>query len=265
MFFRASIASIVAIFSLGTLSAAELSVPAGAPIDEGYRLQFAQCDAHNTFNGVQFPIVRHGRTIWYGCHSDPSRFARFERFAAAAGAPETVLVQSKLGWDEDGSPKACSGAHGVTDQCTTSLMLGASADSPCVISNPSGKECIPLNADLILYVVIPAAAPHGIEPNAFSRLAKVKLGDYGVVIANGKVVPVIVGDEGPAYKIGEGSTGLLRALSNDGKVHTYSSDVNFLLFPGTADPRGSLSVQALPGVIATKGNALYSQFSAGHH
>jgi len=78
------------------------------------------------------------------------------------------------------------------------LRLGASR-----LPSHTGKACVPLNADEIPYVVIPAAAPKGIDDHQFEALSKLRVGDYGVVIANGTTVPVIVGDEGPAYKIGE--------------------------------------------------------------
>ncbi len=41
-----------------------------------------------------------------------------------------------------------------------------------------------------------------------------QLGDLGVVLyKNGKVVPVVYGDRGPALKLGEGAMGVARALS----------------------------------------------------
>lgn len=116
-----------------------------------------------------------------------------------------------------------------------------------------------MNADLVPYVVIPSAAPKGIENGAFERVSGVKLGDYGVVITNGKVVPVVVGDEGPAYKIGEGSSALLRKLSLDGRRHTFAGGVTFILFPGTADSRDSLTLKDLPERIQAKGDEFYSK------
>jgi hypothetical protein len=235
-------------------------VPTGKAINEAYRAQFAQCDAHDTFAGVQFPIRRaNGSIVWYGCHADPSRFARFEAVAASAAAPHAVIIQSKLGWDEDGSTKACGPNPGPTDQCTTSLMLKPTASAPCPPRGGAGKYCFPLNADTIPYIVIPAAAPRGIDSGAFRRFSGVKVGDYGVVVANGKVVPVIVGDIGPAYKIGEGSTALLKALSNDDKPHTFGSGVDFILFPGTLDPVDDLSSDGLADMVQKKGSELYGK------
>jgi hypothetical protein len=240
-------------------------VPSGIPINETYREQFQECDAHDSFGAVQFPIRRaNGSIIWFGCHTDPSRFMRFERIDASPSGPEAVILQSKLGWDEDGSPKACGSGHGITDQCPTSLMLNATTATPCVLPSHTGKACVPLNADEIPYVVIPAAAPKGIDDHQFEALSKLRVGDYGVVIANGTTVPVIVGDEGPAYKIGEGSTALLRALSPDHKVHTFGSGVIFILFhpfSGQFRPGVDLALETLATVVSKKGAGLYSKIA----
>ncbi len=247
------------VFTGASAFAGSPDVPTGSAVNENYRHQFAQCDSRDVFEDVQFPIRnKSGKVIWYGCKSDPSHFSRFERITASSGRPEAIVVEAKLAWDDDGSPSACSSAHGATSQCPTSLMLDAPDPSHCILRSKTSKECIPLNADFVPYVVIPAAAPIGIDGGAFERLSGVRLGDYGVVIANGKVVPVIVGDEGPAYKIGEGSSALLRKLSDDGKRHTYASGVKFVLFPGTADERPTLHLDTLPSVVQSKGTTLYS-------
>src|SRR5580658_5942914 len=102
--------------SLTTLPAAADSpkVPSGKPINEAYRSQFQQCDTTDRFGAIQFPIRRaNGSIIWYGCRSDPSRFTRFERIDSTSSSPEAIVVESKLGWDEDGSPKACSSGRGI--------------------------------------------------------------------------------------------------------------------------------------------------------
>lgn len=82
------------------------------------------------------------------------------------------------------------------------------------------------------------------------------------MVANGKVVPVIVGDTGPSYKIGEGSTALLRALSTNNGPRTFGSGVDYILFPGTRDPVDNLSADSLSGVIQAKGHALYAELLA---
>jgi Fungal chitosanase of glycosyl hydrolase group 75 len=238
----------------------EVKALTGVLISEPYRLQFRQCDTTNKFGAVQFPIVskRTGKTLWYGCKSDPSNFTRFEKISATMTSPLAVIVASKLGHDEDGSSKACSSSRGITDQCGTSLKLNSTPTIKCVLPSRGRKSCVPLNADLIPYVVIPLAAPVGIEARAFSNLSGVSIGDYGVVIANGRTIPVVVGDGGPAYKIGEGSTALLRRLSGDGRVRTFDLGVVFVLFPGTHDDVGTLSPDTFVDRIQKRGSELYA-------
>jgi hypothetical protein len=232
-----ALAGVVLAFGYALAVAQPAPSLSGHPIDEAYRSEFAKCDASDIFDGVHFPIRRpNGKILWYGCSTDPSRFARFEAIDATSSAPAAVVIESKLGHDEDGSFAPCHHQGGVTDQCTTSLMLKSTTQHPCLVAHASASACVPVDADTVPYVVIPAAAPRGIEAHAFTRLSRVGVGDYGVVVIAGKVVPVIVGDEGPAYKIGEGSTALLRAISSDGSVHTYGAHVTFVLFPGSSDP-----------------------------
>jgi Fungal chitosanase of glycosyl hydrolase group 75 len=262
MSLRAHAAFVVVFLMIQSAAADSPMVPSGTPMNEPYRAQFQECDEHDSFGGIQFPIRRqNGSIIWFGCRTDPSKFTRFERIDASPTTPEATILQSKLGWDEDGSPKACGSSHGITDQCPTSLMLNATAATPCVLPSHNGKACVPLNADEIPYVVIPAAAPHGIDAHEFESLSKLRIGDYGVVIANGKTVPVIIGDEGPAYKIGEGSTALLKALSTDHKVHTFGSGVVFVLFPGSLDPVPTLQPETLANIVSKRGADLYSKIA----
>ncbi len=146
------LAGVFAGFALtgGGAFASPLGVPAGSPIDENYRQQFAQCDAHDVFQGIQFPVIgKKGQIAWYGCKTDPSRFSRFERVAARSDAPEAIIVEGKLAWDDDGSPGACSANRGPTSQCPTSLKLDAKEPSRCVLPSWTGKQCIPLNADIV--------------------------------------------------------------------------------------------------------------------
>lgn len=237
-------------------------VPAGKSIDESYRLQFLDCDKNNTFSGVKFPIVnKKGKTIWFGCKTDPSRFTRFESLQSANGEQKAVLVESKIAHDADGSTKACSSAKGLTDQCATSLMLNPTASHPCILPAKGTKSCVPVNADTIPYIVMPMAAPKGIAAGKFHDLSGVSIGDYGVVIANGRMVSVIVADGGPAYKMGEGSTALLKRLSTNGKVKTIASGVIFVIFPRSKDPIDTLSPDTLLGTVRTKGADLYKKLT----
>jgi hypothetical protein len=249
--------------SFGAAVAAQQFPGLGTPISEPFRAMFATCDRTDRFNGVQFPIRnKAGHVRFFGCHSDPSRFARFVEVPATGTARRAVIFESKLALDRDGSPVACGSAGGPTDQCGTSLMLDPTPTHPCVIGTRT--SCVPVNADEIPYVVIPVAAPPGIDAREFRRRTGLDFGDYGVVIANGRTIPVIVADGGPAYKIGEGSTALLQALASDGRPHTITSGVTFVLFPGSRDPRPSLSPDTLARRVSDSGTALFAAFTAAH-
>jgi Fungal chitosanase of glycosyl hydrolase group 75 len=65
-----------------------------------------------------------------------------------------------------------------------------------------------------------------------------KVGDYAVVLHNGKIYPSMVGDGGPSFKVGEAS--LRMALEINGKSSPYSRPVSdlkvtYLVFPGSRD------------------------------
>jgi hypothetical protein len=237
----------------------------GSPVSEPYRAMFDTCDRTDRFGTVHFPIRNAaGRIRWFGCRTDPSRFSRFVQVPAAGAAQRAVILVAKLAHDLDGSPTACSGAHGPTDQCGTSLMLNPTAGHPCVNPPFPRAPCVPVNADEIPYIVLPLAAPPGIDSGEFRRRSGLDLGDYGVVIANGRTISVIIADGGPAYKIGEGSTALLRALASDGRPRTIGSGVTFVLFPGSRDSRASLSPDSLAQRVRDRGTELFNAFSAAH-
>lgn len=199
-----------------------VALPAGAPIDEAYRQEFGVCDRADRFHG--HPV--------HGCRDDPNAVTALRRLPGGA-----VAYVAKLAVDLDGSPYACSPDHGAMDQCPTSLML----------PDGNGGE-VPVDADQIPYVVIPWEGPRD-EQGAFTKLTGVDVGDFGVVIAHGRIVPVIVADTGPFEKLGEGSLALHRALGrelcekrNSGgtcrrvieRVESIGGDVTTVLFPHTA-------------------------------
>lgn len=237
---------------------------AGKPINEEYRLRFGVCDRTDNFGAVHFPILDAKSNIrWYPCSSDPSEFIRFERVPAVPGSVhDAVVVEAKMARDDDGAAAACHGKGGPTDQCSTALMLHATAKHPCLLTHEGHgavvpiSRCVPVDPDAVPYVVIPGAGPKGVESGEFSRVSGIVVGDYGVVFANGKQVPVIVADVGPAYKIGEGSTALLRLLSANNTASPISSGVTYVLFPGTADKPSDLSPDTLADVVREKAKKL---------
>lgn len=106
---------------------------------------------------------------------------------------------------------------------------------------------------------------------ASSRLSGIKVGDFSVVIACGRVVPVIVADNGPYSKLGEGSLALHRALGHEqcaAKAHgvcsrvnaegqSMSSNVTPVLFPGIARP--GLTPDTISAIIRREGERLWRQ------
>lgn len=212
-----------------------VALPPGTPVDEAYRLEFERCDREGIFRGH---ISRYTRS----CADDPNRVTALRRLPGGA-----IGYVSKLAVDLDGSAFACGPNHGRMDQCGTTLTL----------SDDAGRD-YPVDADRIPYVVIPEAGPAD-AAGEFSRLTGVHVGDFGVVIARGRIVPVIVADTGPYSKLGEGSLALHRALGHeqcvtrdrrgvcsrvDDEGQSLSANVTTILFPGSA--RNDLT----PGTIA---------------
>jgi len=226
-----------------------VALPPGQPIDEEYRRQFYLCDQADRFRG-------HGA---HGCRDDPNAVTALRRLPDGA-----IAYTAKLAVDLDGSPFACGPDHGHMDQCPTALML----------PDDRGRDR-PVDADAIPYVVIPEAGPRDVR-GEFARLTGVQVGDYGVVIARGRVVPVIVADTGPFAKLGEGSLALHRALGrelcarrgSDGvcrrvvdPMESIGGDVTTVIFPGSA--RSDLTQATLPETARREGLALWAAAKRG--
>jgi hypothetical protein len=69
-----------------------------------------------------------------------------------------------------------------------------------------------------------------------------KIGDYAVVIHEGRAFPAILGDSGPSHKAGEASLMLCRELN--GKSSNLSRPISdlkvaYLVFPGSAEPENT--------------------------
>jgi Fungal chitosanase of glycosyl hydrolase group 75 len=109
-------------------------------------------------------------------------------------------------------------------------------------------------ADLRKYsFLIAKADPYVVLPGFMFRQPnhpfQPKLGDYVVVIYQGKLYPALLGDVGPSYKIGEAS---LRVCSElDPRSNPYNRpasdlDITYIVFPGSAeDPPGPPDLQNL--------------------
>ncbi|WP_375393737.1 hypothetical protein [uncultured Sphingomonas sp.] len=228
---------------------AGVTLPAGRAIDEDYRRQFDRCDQERRFRG---------RRPKYGCKGDPNAVTALRRLPGGA-----VAFVSKLAVDLDGSAYACSPNRGRTDQCPTSLML------------PDGRGGeVPVDAGTIPYVVIPQAGPKAVR-GEFQRLTGVGIGDLGVVIANGRTVPVIVADTGPYAKLGEGSLALHQALGRRlctarggsgqctavvSPMESMTGGITTILFPGSA--RHDLTPATIGNVVRAEGLRLWKETRA---
>jgi len=79
-----------------------------------------------------------------------------------------------------------------------------------------------------------------------SGLFAPKMGDYALVIYGNRILPCIVGDAGPADKVGEASLRLAKAVNSasSGKTRAVNDlTVSYLVFPGTASARSTPNVK----------------------
>jgi hypothetical protein len=121
-------------------------------------------------------------------------------------------------------------------------------------------------------VVIPAAGPDPYR-GEFTRLTGVGVGDFGVVIKDGIVAAVIVGDTGPYNKLGEGSLALHRALGRElctdrdaegvcrhvlDNMTSIDDGVTTILFPGSR--RDDLTPANVEAVVKSEGLRLWNDY-----
>lgn len=236
-----------------------VDLPAGTPIDEDYRHEFAVCDTAGTFRGHTGRWESH-------CASDPNAVSALRRLPGSV-----IAYTSKLAVDLDGSPFACGPDHGHMDQCPTTLML----------PDGHGGE-VPVDADVVPYVVIPDNGPSAEAgppdvAGEFMRQTGLNVGDFGVVIWRGRTVPVIVADTGPYSLLGEGSLALHRALGRDqctkhdakgvcvavrDDMASISRDVTTVLFPGSAQK--GLTPDNIAAVTRRTGLQLWNSYVSQH-
>lgn len=84
--------------------------------------------------------------------------------------------------------------------------------------------------------------PFIVLPSFMLRSGAAAIGDYAVVIHEGKIYPAIVGDAGPSYKMGEASLRLCQEIKDTGTAlarPVSDLSVTYLVFPGSADAKRS--------------------------
>ncbi|MGB2351641.1 MAG: glycoside hydrolase family 75 protein, partial [Akkermansiaceae bacterium] len=65
-----------------------------------------------------------------------------------------------------------------------------------------------------------------------------RVGDYAIVIHDGKIYPTIVGDAGPSFKVGEASLRFCKQINSNAGIYSRPvSDltVTYIVFPGSRD------------------------------
>jgi len=148
---------------------------------------------------------------------------------AFANAPVPALFyEAKFAIDADGSAPAAG--TDATGQSNTTLH---------------DRNDAPLNSDKFPFIVLPLNQQTNKQAIAGRTLNQMgaQLGDLGVVLyKNGKVVPVVYGDRGPALRLGEGSMIVARALGINDDPNKGGIDkgeippgIVHLVFPGTTD------------------------------
>lgn len=258
-------------FGLSAETASQ-TLPVGQPVDSSYLQKFGQCDATNVFDGVKLPTTDRKGKHWYDCH-DQSHLVRLDAVPATPTSPGAIIFTAKIARDDDGSPAACGAAHGPTDQCGTALMLLPTSADPCILRKDELGRCVPVNAAKIPYIAIPASGPSladpvaaaAVDPKAFRRKTGIAIGDFAVVLLNGKVVSAIVADSGPWNKIGEGSAALLGALQPDGKPRTVPSGVTYIVFPGSGLPYRQLLPDTLADAVSSEACRRYRSLIGQPH
>jgi hypothetical protein len=163
------------------------------PVDETYRKEFEKCDKKNIFRGLPVPSDRL-------CKDDPNNVKALLKFPDG-----TIFYESKMSLDRDGSWITCKGNKKTSDLCSTSLPW------PNISQEPDKY----IDSDNFPYIVNPALNFKRKFDKEFQNKTGTNLGDLGIVIYKGKVVPVFIADNGPYNKLGEGSARVHELIGED--------------------------------------------------
>lgn len=199
-------------------------------IDDAYKTSFDKCDKDTSKNG---------------CEKDPNRLRKLARFGDRA-----IFFDSKMSLDLDGSYVACNCQNniGKSDQCSTSYTWKLfpkeyDKEHPEKFC-PFYKNDYFVDSNKIPFIVIPGKFGNHYQINKKPYGGEF-VGDLGIVIYKGKLIPVFVADSGPAFKIGEGSAALFRQLGEERckkfksaqcvefKDYSIGNDVLFFIFPNS--------------------------------
>jgi hypothetical protein len=210
--------------SAGLLS--KIKFERATDVDKDYKKTFDECDK-----------------VGNRCNSDPNKLKTLLRYGDKA-----LFFDSKMALDLDGSWVGCNCGNnmGLVDQCSTSYFWKNFPND--YDTTPKKERCkFYTNQDFVDSNKI----PYIVIPQKFGDYFKINgnktdfLGDLGVVIYKDKIVPVFVADQGPAFRIGEGSASLFRELGVERckefqgqqcvsyKNSGIGKEVLFLVFPNS--------------------------------
>lgn len=201
-----------------------------------YAAKFTECDINESFDGI--PVAEITR-----CGKDPNRLEILERHKSGA-----IRFISKLSLDLDGGWKACNDP-GQTDLCPTTYVYESWHERDASDKEEHWQEAF-VSSDAVPYIVIPYVQyteDRLIEDTDFRVLTGVSIGDVGVVIQNGLVVPVLVADGGPHNKIGEGSIALFERLGQSRCLEWIGANAEYCKRILNISLEGSVETYIFPG------------------
>ncbi len=221
-------------------------------LDKQYKSSFDECD-------------KTGRK----CFSDPNKLKALLRFDDNA-----VFFDSKMALDLDGSYVGCNCGNnmGLSDQCSTSYFWKT---FPTAYDTTDKKDRCKfyknqdfVDSDKIPFIVIPKGFGSHFKIN---NKAVDFIGDFGIVIYKDKLIPVIVADGGPDFRIGEGSAALFRAVGEErcgifdgeqcAKFKNFGIDKNvlFFVFPNSKIGKDKLNKDNALELIKTEATKKFTE------
>jgi hypothetical protein len=238
---------------LATLDLSKGTDLVDSQVGKTYQSLYADCDAHDLFNGQLLPKLKPSSADRLKCSTDPNRVAFIKKYSDG-----TVVIRAKMGVDADGSPVSKSPGASDADQPQTSLRYDGTDES--------------INAEDVSFTVIPQARES--FQAAFPADSGIGLGDLAVIVKGGRCSFGLVADMGPAYRIGEASMRAHEDLGNPqckvagehpcttlkagGSGVGIGSGVTYILFPKSRPvPLASDTVSA---VTAEQGAAKAASF-----
>jgi len=193
------------------------------PLLRSYAAQFKRCDESNYFNGRRMKGMGKCR------HADPG-LRDLNNLKGFYGFPDgSIMYSAKLSLDVDGGYAPCNTLGGKSDQCPTTYEYKKLSRADRKLPDWRRQW---VTSDLVPYIVLPydsrrPGPPTDADSVEFRKRTKIKIGDVGVVIHEGKVIPVLIADGGPHNKIGEGSLALFDRLGSSRCAKRLPSDQRF--------------------------------------